>query len=193
MKLVHWLLMGGLLHLVQRWGDWPLLDVPNVTAQPSTASVPTTVLQYNGPLLCSFNMGIKGLICHYTQCTNVNILCINNMRILDFCHQFVSEWFHFARHLLYRVHKNSITWAFLSQPAPHKLDDAYVYISDNEENNVIIIKGTDQNGPSPKRPQWRSKTAHANQNGPNGRKNKTKTAPANIQNGPFSCPKRPIT
>ena len=41
--------------------------------------------------------------------------------------------------------------------------------------------GNDQNGPSPKRPQWRSKTAHANQNGPdrngpNGRKNKTKTA-----------------
>ena len=55
------------------------------------------------------------------------------------------------------------------------------------------LQGTDQNGPSPKRPQWRSKTAHANQNGPNGRKNKTKTAPANIQNGPFSCPKRPIT
>ena len=58
--------------------------------------------------------------------------------------------------------------------------------------------GNQPNGPSPKRPQWRSKTAHWNQNcsdrnGPNGRKNKTKTAPANIQNGPFSCPKRPIT
>ena len=26
--------------------------------------------------------------------------------------------------------------------------------------------GTDQNSPSPKRPQWRSKTAHTNQNGP---------------------------
>jgi len=22
MKLVHWPLMGGLLHFVQRWGDW---------------------------------------------------------------------------------------------------------------------------------------------------------------------------
>ena len=49
MKLVHWPLMGGLLHLVQRGGDWagpsspgPLLAVPNVTAHPSTASVPTT-------------------------------------------------------------------------------------------------------------------------------------------------------
>jgi len=71
MKLVHWPLMGGLLHLVQRGlgGDWAgpqpaqaLLAIPNVTAHPSTASVPITVLQYNGPLLCGFNVGIKGLI-----------------------------------------------------------------------------------------------------------------------------------
>jgi len=68
-KLVHWPLMGGLLHLVQRWGYWvgpqpaprPLLDVPNVTVHPSTASVPITILLYNGPLLCSFNVSIKGL------------------------------------------------------------------------------------------------------------------------------------
>jgi len=39
----------------------PLLTVPNVTAHPSTASVPITVLLYNGPLLCGFNMAIKGL------------------------------------------------------------------------------------------------------------------------------------
>ena len=38
----------------------PLLAVPNVTAHPSTASVPITVLLYNGPLLCGFNMPIKG-------------------------------------------------------------------------------------------------------------------------------------
>jgi len=71
MKLVHvhWPLMGGLLRLVQRRGDWAgpqsaqaLLAVPNVTAHPSTASVPITVLLYNGPLLCSFNVGTKGLI-----------------------------------------------------------------------------------------------------------------------------------
>jgi len=37
----------------------PLLAVPNVTAHPSTASVPITVLQYSGPLLCGFNMDIK--------------------------------------------------------------------------------------------------------------------------------------
>jgi len=40
----------------------PLIVVPNVTAHPSTASAPITVLQYNGPLLCSFNMSVhKGL------------------------------------------------------------------------------------------------------------------------------------
>jgi len=62
MKLVHWPLMGGLLHLVQRGGDWagPLLAVPNVAAHPSTASVPITILLYNGPLLCSFNLPIMG-------------------------------------------------------------------------------------------------------------------------------------
>jgi len=60
MKFVHWL-----LHLVQRGGDWTgpqlaqaLLAVPNVTAHPSTASVPITVLLY-GPLLCGFNVPIK--------------------------------------------------------------------------------------------------------------------------------------
>jgi len=47
--LVHWPLMGGLL-----------LAVPNVTAHPSSASVPITVLLYNGPLLCGFSVGIKG-------------------------------------------------------------------------------------------------------------------------------------
>ena len=68
--LVHWPLnlMGGLLHLVQRWGDWAgpqpaqaLLAVPNVTVHPSTASVPITVLLYNGPLLFGVNVAIKGL------------------------------------------------------------------------------------------------------------------------------------
>ena len=41
----------------------PLLAVPNVTAHPSTASVPITVLLYDGPLLCGFNVAIKGLRC----------------------------------------------------------------------------------------------------------------------------------
>ena len=60
--------MGGLLRLVQGEGPGcgaalpsPLLAVPNVTAHPSTASVPITVLLYDGPLLCGFIVAIKGL------------------------------------------------------------------------------------------------------------------------------------
>jgi len=67
MKLVHWPLTGGLLHLVQRGGDWagpqparPLIAVPNVISYPLTASVPITVLLYNGPLLCGYSVPIKG-------------------------------------------------------------------------------------------------------------------------------------
>ena len=52
MKLVHWPLMGGGTAAPPR----PLLAVPNVTAYPSTASVPITVLLYNGSLLCSFKI-----------------------------------------------------------------------------------------------------------------------------------------
>ena len=44
-----------------RSGPCSLFAVPNVTAHPSTASVPITVLLYNGPLLCGLNVGIKGL------------------------------------------------------------------------------------------------------------------------------------
>jgi len=46
--------MGGLLHLVQRGRDWA------EPARPSTASVPITVLLYDGPLLCGFNLPIRG-------------------------------------------------------------------------------------------------------------------------------------
>jgi len=70
MKLVglHWPLMGELLHLVQRGGDWagpqspfrPLFPVPNVAAHSSTASVPIIILPYNGPLFCGFNVPLKG-------------------------------------------------------------------------------------------------------------------------------------
>ena len=37
----------------------PLLTVPNVTAHPSRASVPITVLLYSCPLLCGFNLPVK--------------------------------------------------------------------------------------------------------------------------------------
>jgi len=40
----------------------PILAVPNVTAHPSTASVPITVLLYDGLLVCGFNVAIKGII-----------------------------------------------------------------------------------------------------------------------------------
>ena len=36
------------------------LAVPNVTAHPSTANVPITVLLYIGALLCGFNVPIMG-------------------------------------------------------------------------------------------------------------------------------------
>jgi len=65
-KLVHWPLIGGLLHLVQRGGTGrgrspprPILAVQNVTTHRSTASVPITVVMYNCPLLCGFNVPIK--------------------------------------------------------------------------------------------------------------------------------------
>ena len=66
MKLVHWPLMGGMLHLVQRGGDRagppsPLLAVPNVTAHPSTASVPITVLLHVIVRCCAVLMwALKG-------------------------------------------------------------------------------------------------------------------------------------
>ena len=43
-----------------------LLAVPNVTAHPSTASVPVTVLLYNGPLMSGFNVPVKGITGDYT-------------------------------------------------------------------------------------------------------------------------------
>jgi len=60
--------MGGLLHLVQQEGPGraagppsSLLGAPNVTANPPAASIPITVLLYDGPLLCGFNVVTKGL------------------------------------------------------------------------------------------------------------------------------------
>ena len=67
MKLVHWPLMGGLLHLVQRGVTGrdrsppiPLLAVPNVTAHPLTADVPITVLLYNGSFSAVLMCPLKG-------------------------------------------------------------------------------------------------------------------------------------
>jgi len=107
MKSVHWLLVGELLHLVQRGGDWArgpsppshLLAVPSVTAHPSTASVPITVLLYNGPLLCGFNAPIKGLPWLITQQFNGNATDSEQRRVK--LHLIVS------RSALHRTHKNT--------------------------------------------------------------------------------------
>jgi len=72
--------MGGLFHLVQRGGEWagpPSAQAPprctNVIAYPSTASVLITVLMYNGPFLCGFNVPIKGLTRALTNYLSVSL------------------------------------------------------------------------------------------------------------------------
>jgi len=52
------------------------LLVPNVTAHPSTASVPITVLLYNGPLLC-------GLMCPLTVETDHTKAHVRNKKWKD--------------------------------------------------------------------------------------------------------------
>ena len=42
-------------------GASPPRPLPNATSRSSMATEPVTVLQYNGPLLCSFNVPMKGL------------------------------------------------------------------------------------------------------------------------------------
>jgi len=69
-------LMGGLLHLVQRGGAWaepqPAQSPPRCTKCNSppingdSASVPITVLLYNGQLLCSFNVSKVKKLLHST-------------------------------------------------------------------------------------------------------------------------------
>jgi len=60
----HW---GGLLHLVQRWGDWagpqPAQAPPRCTKcnSPPINGQCTNNHIYNGPLLCGFNLPVKGL------------------------------------------------------------------------------------------------------------------------------------
>jgi len=57
-KLVHWPVMGCYIWCSKEETGLapPLLAVPNVTAHPSMASVPITVLMYSGLLLCGFNV-----------------------------------------------------------------------------------------------------------------------------------------
>ena len=69
-KLVHWPFVDGwVVTFGTAWRGLgglrprpsPLLAVPNETAHPLMASVPVTVLLHEGPLLCGFNVAIKGL------------------------------------------------------------------------------------------------------------------------------------
>jgi len=57
----------------------PLLAVPNVTADLSTAGVPITVFLYNGPLLRGFNLSIK-------------VLTTPAIGLLELCVVFHSGW-----------------------------------------------------------------------------------------------------
>ena len=60
-KLVHWPFMGALLHLYSEEGPSPprpLLAVPNVTAHPSTASVPITV-RCSAVLMCPLTSNME--------------------------------------------------------------------------------------------------------------------------------------
>jgi len=50
-----------------------LLAVPNVTAYPSTVSVPITELLYNVPLLCGFTVPNKGIRYQLTNNSKINL------------------------------------------------------------------------------------------------------------------------
>jgi len=60
--------MGGLLHLVQRGGDWAETQPAQASPRCTKCNIPSinqctiTVFLYNGPLLCGFIMPIKALI-----------------------------------------------------------------------------------------------------------------------------------
>jgi len=83
--------MRELLHFVQRGRDWgwgpspprPLLAIPNVTAHPSTVSVPITVLLYNGPLFCDFNVSMKGLTVFQLLRTAYFLMLLINYSIIS--------------------------------------------------------------------------------------------------------------
>ena len=66
MKLVHWPLVGGLLHLVQRRGDWagpqPARVTPRCTkcnSPPINGQCTNHRMLYNGLLVCGLNVAIK--------------------------------------------------------------------------------------------------------------------------------------
>ena len=94
-KLVHWPLMGGLLHLVQRWGDWAgpqLAQAPPRCTKSNSPPVQITVMLYNEwPLLCGFMVTIEGLILS---------VCITAIAIIIACRNYLASviavWYSFG-------------------------------------------------------------------------------------------------
>jgi len=74
-KLVHWPLMDGLLHLVQRVGDWAGPQPAHASTRCTKCNSPPIngqstnhrIAVYNGPLLCGFNVPVKGLKSSFDQ------------------------------------------------------------------------------------------------------------------------------
>jgi len=65
MKLVHWLLMGGMLHLVQLGGDWAGL-------QPTQA--PPSCTKCNSPPINGQPV-YQSLYCYILVCYSVVLMC----------------------------------------------------------------------------------------------------------------------
>ena len=74
----------------------PILAVPNVTAHPSMASVPITVLLYNGPSLCGFSVPIKGL----SACGKCTIIIT------------INYWIKFFKQIVIRKHASDVNKDF---------------------------------------------------------------------------------
>ena len=106
MKSVHWPLMGWVLHLVQWGGYWagsqPAQAPPRCTkcnSPPINGQCTNTILLYDGPLLCGFNIPIKGLKSNHTrteqnrfriltmtrQCLGIVIALVSSSDWLDTC------------------------------------------------------------------------------------------------------------
>ena len=71
----------------------PLLAVPNVTVHPVTASLLITVLLYSGPLLCGFNVPVKGLtiiIIYLERVTPAPYFIVLPRQIYDYNNRFTA-------------------------------------------------------------------------------------------------------
>jgi len=74
----------------------PLLTLPNVTAHPSTVSVLITVLLYNGPLLCGFNVKVKVWTLAIAPLTWVRLVTSSALQSRKWQLIGMSQWFRSA-------------------------------------------------------------------------------------------------